>query len=202
MVRVSIALTLLSAGLSFALPQVSVRQNGGAGSENVGKGNGQQFITGECTSPADCASGCCVEQDDGTAQCKARVVTEQAGKSCDFGGGSAGNGGASAAGGDDANAAENDGGTAANNGADDGAGSGSQADGGSGAAGSENVGKGNGQQFITGECTSPADCASGCCVEQDDGTAQCKARVVTEQAGKSCDFGGGSAGNGTDTGSA
>lgn len=146
-----------------------------AGSQNVGKGAAAQFITGQCFSKADCASGCCVAQASGPAQCKAQLVTTQAGKSCDF----SCSGGAPAA--STPATAQADTAPAAA------AGSGSCAVN-SALAGSQNVGTGAAAQFITGQCFSKADCASGCCVAQADGTAQCKAQLVTTQAGKSCDF--------------
>src|SRR5690606_6009649 len=55
-----------------------------SGSQNVGVGSGSQFITGQCLSPADCASGCCVVQTDGSGECKARIPTEERGATCDF----------------------------------------------------------------------------------------------------------------------
>lgn len=186
---------------------MTTRQDGGAGSANVGQGNGQQFITGACASAADCASGCCSEQADGTAQCRARVVTEQSGGSCDFGGGAAvgGNGDDAAAGGEDEAAAENanavelddvaDGNNGTANGTETDTGDGGAA-GSAGACGAiadgdgaANVGLGDGSQFITGQCFSPADCASGCCADQGDGTARCGAQFPTEnERGQTCDF--------------
>jgi len=160
-----------------------------AGSQNVGLGNGQQFITGQCLSAADCASGCCVDQGSGLAVCKARIVTEMAGGSCDF---SCANGG----GGGSANPLvitpieddvdkSND---AVTNTAEitavDGGSCGAIAD----AAGSQNVGTGSASQFITGQCFSRSDCASDCCVAQDSGIALCKASLLTQQQGLSCDF--------------
>ena len=178
----------------MALPQASKRQ--AAGSQNVGQGNGQQFITGECLSAADCASGCCVDQGNGSAQCKARIVTEQAGGSCDFGGAAAGGAGdvevEAGTGAANATEGEVDGGAGAGNGTETDNGGDTADNGACGAiaetSGSQNVGLGNGSQFITGQCFSAADCASGCCADQGDGSAQCKARIVTEQAGGSCDF--------------
>ncbi|SPN99105.1 uncharacterized protein DNG_02140 [Cephalotrichum gorgonifer] len=244
MVRISIALTLFSAGLSIALPH-SVKRQGvvagyQAGSSNVGLGNGQQFITGQCISPQDCASGCCVQKEDGTGECKARLVTEQAGGSCDFASGAAGG----AAGGTPQDVVVDDGaadtgaieagegagnnngtvvdnGSGANNGTvvenGNGANNGTQVDNGNGAnngteinngnggngagngatgacgavaeaSGSQNVGLGNGSQFITGQCFSAADCASGCCADQGDGTGRCGAEFPTLEKGLTCDF--------------
>ena len=55
-----------------------------SGSQNVGLGTGVQFITGQCLSPADCQSKCCVTQPGGVALCKAVIPTEEAGLTCDF----------------------------------------------------------------------------------------------------------------------
>ncbi|KAI1115559.1 hypothetical protein F5Y14DRAFT_449916 [Nemania sp. NC0429] len=43
------------------------------GAANVGKGNAQQFITGQCISDADCASTCCATG----GKCAARLVVEE-----------------------------------------------------------------------------------------------------------------------------
>ncbi|KAK0631508.1 hypothetical protein B0T14DRAFT_400767, partial [Immersiella caudata] len=44
-----------------AAPSLATRQlkPDVAGEQNVGNGQGKQFITGQCLSNADCASGCC-----------------------------------------------------------------------------------------------------------------------------------------------
>lgn len=52
----------------------------------VGQANGEQFITGGCTSDADCSSACCA--DIGTTNvgiCSAEAASEQNGKTgCGF----------------------------------------------------------------------------------------------------------------------
>ncbi|KIH92051.1 hypothetical protein SPBR_02890 [Sporothrix brasiliensis 5110] len=158
-----------------------------AGSQNVGTGSGTQFITGQCFTAADCASGCCVLQSDGISLCKAELVTTQAGLTCD----SSCTGGAASSASSSSSSASTS--PSSNNGSS----TGSAVTGAAGSAqctvntslaGSQNVGKGSGQQFITGQCFSSADCASGCCVQQASGTALCKAQLVTTQAGLSCDF--------------
>lgn len=54
------------------------------GSQNVGKGDGSQFITGQCFSDADCASGCCAKLK-GKGQCSGPAVSFDAGKEgCGF----------------------------------------------------------------------------------------------------------------------
>lgn len=64
-----------------------VADNGAAGSQNVGLGNGQQFITGQCLSDADCASACCAGRvGSETAACSAVLVANADGKTgCGFG---------------------------------------------------------------------------------------------------------------------
>lgn len=144
---------------------------GAAGSQNVGKGNGQQFITGQCLTDADCASACCAGLN-GKGTCSAVAVANANGKTgCGFGGAAAGAGS----------------GTGAEAAAPSAPAQAAPAAGGNtGAAGSQNVGKGNGQQFITGQCLSDADCASGCCAGPK---GACSARAVAEEQGKTgCGF--------------
>ncbi|CAK7213065.1 hypothetical protein SCUCBS95973_001674 [Sporothrix curviconia] len=154
-----------------------------AGSQSVGLGNAQQFITGQCFSAADCASGCCVQQASGPALCKAQIVTEEAGLTCDFS-----CSGSTTAATTTVTASSS---AAVSSPAADTASTSSDVSTGTctvdtSLAGSENVGTGSGTQFITGQCFSPADCASGCCVLQSDGISLCKAELVTTQAGLSC----------------
>ncbi|KAF6825077.1 biotrophy-associated secreted protein 2 [Colletotrichum musicola] len=143
------------------------------GSQNVGKGNGQQFITGQCLTDADCASGCCAGPK---GVCSARAVANESGKTgCGFGavGGSGAGSGEAEAAAPSASAQPAQSAPAAG-GVNE------------GAAGSENVGKGNGSQFITGQCLSDADCASGCCAGPK---GACSARAVAEENGKTgCGF--------------
>lgn len=71
-------------------------------------------------------------------------------------------------------------------GAGAGAGANAGAGAGAGEAGSQNVGKGDGSQFITGQCLSDADCASGCCAKPN---GVCSAVAVANEAGKEgCGF--------------
>ena len=53
------------------------------GAAAVGFGRGNQFITGQCFSAADCKQRCCVAQGR-VSLCMARLPTEEAGLSCDF----------------------------------------------------------------------------------------------------------------------
>jgi len=111
------------------------------GSQNVGKGDGSQFITGQCLSNADCASTCC-NKNTGLCNAIGAVGIEN----CGFGGGAAAEAAAPAAASPAAAA------PAAGNAAID-----------TSKPGAQNVGLGNGSQFITGQCLSNADCASTCC---------------------------------------
>ncbi|KAI0122523.1 hypothetical protein F4814DRAFT_446459 [Daldinia grandis] len=81
MVQVSIAALLAFTATAFA--QVTPND---AGAKNVGQGNGQQFITGGCTSDADCSSACCAEvQTTGLGVCSAEAASLQNGKlGCGF----------------------------------------------------------------------------------------------------------------------
>ncbi|KAK1580170.1 uncharacterized protein LY79DRAFT_316706 [Colletotrichum navitas] len=159
--------------------------SGASGSSNVGAGNGQQFITGQCLSDADCASGCCAGPK---GACAARAVAEENGKSgCGFTGAGSAAGSTGGGGGDGGATAGN---AAAAPAAPPPQTAPSAGGGSSGAnqnaAGSQNVGKGNGQQFITGQCLSDADCASGCCAGPK---GACSAVAVANASGKTgCGF--------------
>jgi hypothetical protein len=113
-----------------------------AGAQNVGKGDGSQFITGQCLSNADCASTCC---NKNTGLCNA--IGAVGIQNCGFQAGGAAAASAPAV----ATPAASTGTSTANPAID------------SSKPGAQNVGKGNGSQFITGQCFSNADCASTCC---------------------------------------
>lgn len=149
-----------------------------AGAKNVGNGAGQQFIGGACLSSKDCGSACCATLN-GAGICSGTGAQFQAGKTgCGFGDGGAAtattpatNANAGSAGG----AASSGSGTAPAAAAIN-----------SNAAGAQNVGKGNGQQFITGQCLSDADCASACCAKP---SGVCSAVAVAFDSGKQgCGF--------------
>ncbi|KAL0930383.1 biotrophy-associated secreted protein 2 [Colletotrichum truncatum] len=147
-----------------------------AGEKNVGNGQGAQFIGGACLTSKDCASACCASLS-GAGICSGVGAQFQAGKQgCGFGdGGAVAAPDASQGAGQATPTME----AAPGNGTNAGAGT-------SGAPGSQNVGKGNGQQFITGQCLSDADCASGCCAGPK---GACAARAVAEENGKAgCGF--------------
>lgn len=183
-----------------------------AGSSNVGKGDGSQFITGQCASDADCASKCCAGPK---GACAAEAVANENGKNgCGFTSAAAGAGGASsksptssaaasASSGAAAGSKNKVGGAASSQAASptsSAAASASSAAAGAGASknkagaaaadpskpGSQNVGKADGSQFITGQCTSDADCASGCCAKPK---GVCSAEAVSNVDGKQgCGF--------------
>lgn len=57
-----------------------------AGAKSVGAGDGSQFITGGCTSDADCSSACCAQiSGTSTGICSAEAASLQNGKQgCGF----------------------------------------------------------------------------------------------------------------------
>ncbi|CAG8981565.1 hypothetical protein HYALB_00009984 [Hymenoscyphus albidus] len=78
MVRISFAVVL-----AFTSAVLAVTPNA-AGSKNVGTGKGEQFITGGCTSNADCSSKCCAGNPE-VGVCSAEPAALQAGKTgCGF----------------------------------------------------------------------------------------------------------------------
>ncbi|KAH8769157.1 hypothetical protein F5883DRAFT_643816 [Diaporthe sp. PMI_573] len=177
-----------------------------------GKGNGKnsQFITGECVDSTDCGA----QQTDLTKVCCASVKN-QAGATvgvcsgsavgnaapklgCGFGDGKQ-NSGAGAAQAQAGGAAAQASGTQASGGAAaSGAAANNAASGGSCPPTSTNdsLGPGNvgvpGKQFVTGQCTSDANCASNCCVfggGSDKTIAVCRnepALKPTEKCGFTC----------------
>lgn len=68
---------------TLAIAQVTPNN---AGAKNVGAGNGAQFITGGCTSNADCSSACCAKvASSGKGVCSAEAASLQNGKTgCGF----------------------------------------------------------------------------------------------------------------------
>lgn len=146
------------------------------GSQNVGKGDASQFITGQCLSDADCASGCCAGLNGGGVCSAVAVAFAQGKQGCGFtasGSGSTADAGAGAATGNNA---------AAGGAADGAANSGVAAGVDSSLAGSQNVGKGDGSQFITGQCLSDADCASACC-NKNTGICNAPGAIGAENCG-------------------
>ncbi|PGH08227.1 hypothetical protein GX51_01381 [Blastomyces parvus] len=144
-------------------------------------GQGTQFITGPCSSDADCASGCC---GFNSGVCAGPVVAQERDGGCGFGDGQPNDNAAVAFRGQGA----------VNNGAQDGAGAGAGTGGtgagsatpavATGAAGQAQASPGS--QFITGPCTSDADCASGCC---GFNSGVCAGPVVAQERDGGCGFG-------------
>lgn len=162
------------------------------GAGNVGNGRGAQFITGGCLSNADCASNCCATINTGTEPafgiCSGPAVSFQNGKQgCGFNAATAGNNNEPPSNGSidvvpvpDDPPAQVGGGTVKP--------SGLVPD----VNGAKNVGNGRGEQFITGECLSDADCASGCCALVNTGVKKfgiCSGPGANTQNGKQgCGF--------------
>ncbi|KAF1996009.1 hypothetical protein P154DRAFT_580251 [Amniculicola lignicola CBS 123094] len=171
---------------------------------------GTQFITGECSSDADCASGCCGLAN---GKCAARLVAEE-GAGCGFNGGAAFQSPAPAAPAPtlapalgtqfitgectaDADCASGccglaNGKCAARLVAEEGAGCGFGGNGnGNGNGNVQNnvpavTPVAQGTQFITGLCTSDADCAAGCC---GFNTGKCAGPVIAQERDGGCGFG-------------
>ncbi|KAK4041819.1 hypothetical protein C8A01DRAFT_34069 [Parachaetomium inaequale] len=202
-----------------AAPDLSARQSipDPAGEKNVGNGAGVQFIGGQCLGAADCASGCCATLPKGgqtIGVCSGVGAQNQAGKQgCGFesgGAGGAGNQGGNQGGsqedtqgGNQGGNQNNAGGNQNNAGGNQNNAGGNQNNGQAGGtikpsglkpdpAGAANVGNAQGKQFITGECTSDADCASGCCALVNTGQAKfgvCSGPAANTQNGKQgCGF--------------
>ncbi|KAK4234319.1 hypothetical protein C8A03DRAFT_37911 [Achaetomium macrosporum] len=199
MVQLSVVVSALALAFSavHAAPDLSVRQNlpDPAGEKNVGNGAGKQFIGGQCLSAADCASGCCATLPKGgqtIGVCSGVGAQNQAGKQgCGFeSSGGAGTGGGAANQGGQTNNNQD---TANQNNNTSGSGgtvkpSGLKPD----PAGAANVGNGQAKQFIGGECTSDADCASTCCALVNTGAQTfgiCSGLGANTQNGKQgCGF--------------
>ncbi|KAI0468064.1 hypothetical protein F4859DRAFT_223424 [Xylaria cf. heliscus] len=185
MVRFTASATILAFAMTVAaVPAPLPALPDPAGANNVGNGNHQQFIGGQCTSSLDCAlnTACCATFGS-IGLCSGLQADFQAGKTgCGFGDG--GSGSATPATPDNSNS---------NNG-NSGSGSGSGNSGGAtgtvtvdaNAPGAANVGAGNGAQFITGQCISDADCASTCCAS--DGKCAAPAVVNSPQDPRTCGF--------------
>ena len=145
---------------------------------------GTQFITGACTSDSDCADGCC---GFNTGLCAGPIVAQERDGGCGFGDaepndtaavaigftGSAptANTTTSASGNMTANAVMQPSTTLATVVVSSATGSASSA---------------AGTQFITGPCTSDADCADSCC---GFNTGLCAGPVVAQQRDGGCGFG-------------
>ncbi|KAL5407346.1 hypothetical protein PMIN03_007231 [Paraphaeosphaeria minitans] len=133
--------------------------------------HGKQFITGPCTSDADCATQCCGFQ---SGLCAAVSPAQERDGGCGFGnlapnaGPNANNGASAARTGTLATSSS----TRPSPAATSAAGTGS--------------GKALGTQFIAGVCASDADCASACCGRN---SGKCAAVIPAQERDGGCGFG-------------
>lgn len=187
-----------------------------------GNGKNAQFITGECVNSADCGASqtdltkvCCASVKNSAGAtvgvCSGSAVGDAAPKlGCGFGDGkvnSAGGAGAAQGSGTQTGSGAASSGAASSGAAANNAASGGNASGGGAAAAAaggqcpptstnDSLGPGNvgvaGKQFVTGQCTSDANCASNCCVlggGSDKSIAVCRnepALKPTEKCGFTC----------------
>ncbi|OBT87406.1 hypothetical protein VE02_04169 [Pseudogymnoascus sp. 03VT05] len=140
---------------AVALPAISLRQ----------VATGTQFITGACTTDADCASACCGFK---SGKCAGPVVAQERDGGCGFGDAQP----------NDTAAKALTGGAPVNNG--------NAASGQAAAAAGTSAAPAAGSQFITGACTSDADCASACC---GFNSGKCAGPVVAQERDGGCGFG-------------
>ncbi|KFY50672.1 hypothetical protein V495_00132 [Pseudogymnoascus sp. VKM F-4514 (FW-929)] len=155
---------------AVALPAISLRQ----------AAPGTQFITGACTTDADCASACCGFK---SGKCAGPIVAQERDGGCGFGDAQP----------NDTAAVALTGGASVNNG-NAATGQAAAAD----AAAGTSAAPAAGSQFITGACTSDADCASACCGFGDADCAsaccgfnsgKCAGPVVAQERDGGCGFG-------------
>ncbi|KAF2262524.1 hypothetical protein CC78DRAFT_315598 [Lojkania enalia] len=134
---------------------------------------GTQFITGPCTSDADCASGCC---GFNSGKCAGAIVALERDGGCGFGNDVPNADAARALGfqgefppgsGDFGNGA-------------------TQTPAQTGNADTTDNTVAPGTQFITGPCSSDADCASGCC---GFNSGKCAGAIVAQERDGGCGFG-------------
>ncbi|KAI4678120.1 uncharacterized protein J4E88_006640 [Alternaria novae-zelandiae] len=134
---------------------------------------GTQFITGECASDAECASACCGFT---SGKCAAPFVANERGEGCGFGDAQPNNNALNGAGGNASADAQPDAAAPAA------APAAPPAESNTGAAAPAAAGT----QFITGACTSDADCASACCGFK---SGTCAGPVVAQERDGGCGFG-------------
>ncbi|KAI1422506.1 hypothetical protein F5Y12DRAFT_612755 [Xylaria sp. FL1777] len=184
MVRLSATILALAMTVA-AVPAPAPALPDPAGANNVGNQNHGQFIGGQCINSNDCAQGtACCATFGSIGLCSGLAADFQAGKTgCGFGDGDA----TATTPADPATT------SSAGSDSDSDSSSGGGASSGStvvvvqpGSAGAANVGAANGSQFITGQCTSDADCASTCCAT--DGKCAARAVVESPQDPRDCGF--------------
>jgi hypothetical protein len=125
---------------------------------------GTQFITGPCTSDADCADGCC---GFNTGKCAGPTIAQEIDGGCGFGNAQPNNNAALALLGQATTTSTTATATVA-------------------AQAPTSTSTTAGTQFITGPCTSDADCADGCC---GFNTGKCAGPVVAQEVDGGCGFG-------------
>ncbi|KAF2645723.1 hypothetical protein P280DRAFT_442520 [Massarina eburnea CBS 473.64] len=138
---------------------------------------GTQFITGACSSDADCASACCGFK---SGKCAAPAVAQERDGGCGFGDAQSNNNALEALNGGTGNANAPAAGAAAVSSAP--AASAPAPDASSAGAST----KAAGTQFITGACASDADCASSCCGFK---SGKCAGPAVAQERDGGCGFG-------------
>ena len=140
----------------------------------VVQGAGTQFITGPCTSDADCASGCC---GFNSGKCAGAVVAQERDGGCGFGDAQPNSSAAEALTGGAATATAATAAAAA-----------PPADTTAAAppAGTATAAAATGTQFITGPCASDADCANGCC---GFNSGKCAGAIVAQERDGGCGHG-------------
>jgi hypothetical protein len=136
-------------------------------------GQGTQFITGPCTSDADCASGCC---GFNTGKCAGPVFAQEVDGGCGFGNAQPNDNAALSLLGSATTAAVAQ--TTSQSTITAAAVQASTA--------TTSASKSAGTQFITGPCTSDADCADGCC---GFNTGKCAGPVIAQEIDGGCGFG-------------
>ncbi|OAL49190.1 hypothetical protein IQ07DRAFT_72602 [Pyrenochaeta sp. DS3sAY3a] len=147
---------------------------------------GTQFITGPCTSDADCAAGCC---GFNTGKCAGPIVALERDGGCGFGDAQPNDNAAQALRGAAPAPVPNAPGNAkadATPPAAPPAQTAAPAPAGNGNGNGNGAGNGTGKQFITGPCTSDADCAAGCCGFT---SGKCAGPVVAQERDGGCGFG-------------
>ncbi|RDL38728.1 Uncharacterized protein BP5553_03068 [Venustampulla echinocandica] len=145
---------------------------------------GTQFITGACTSDADCAGNCC---GFNSGKCAGAIVALQRDGGCGFGDATPNDNAAKALGftGGITSASTGSGAAGAAAAASPSA-SANPAKAAAASAASAAPAAGAGKQFITGACTSDADCAAGCC---GFNSGKCAGPVVAQERDGGCGFG-------------
>ncbi|KAF2624274.1 hypothetical protein BU25DRAFT_374082 [Macroventuria anomochaeta] len=130
---------------------------------------GTQFITGPCTSDADCASACC---GFNSGKCAGPVVAQERDGGCGFGNAQSNDDAAKAiTGGTPTNAQPEQAASVQSTSA-------------AGQVAPSAITKGT--QFITGACTRDADCASACCGFK---SGKCAGPAIAQERDGGCGFG-------------